>query len=373
MKYNYIHEKSNLNFSQWEMFTRQNQLESLLREKETRDQIYNRIKTQVLDLKSSKPDASKKEIHRLLRREFFGDDVQVSRLRADNFIPQNHMFQLYLKGVSNLSEFENYYRKSNSLLNYEIEKCKQQIEMLQKVMMNKKRSKTYEKNNFSKYYTLYNEYQEEYEKASKESAKIKEVKERSNIIRFNINKKYEQNKEELKNIVRIQEVDQYAKKKGYDPFNLTPEQEKDLEEFRINMKKFRHAVNFVGKEDYEPVKDLKETVHYKNYKTGYISPELGEELLADDFLLELKTLEVKDIKPNVKEEELKEFLEKEQVLIEQKQLEKDRKELIKVFKHRTDSQVKKKNRLFTNLTIEDISNTKDVKEMLRKVKYSNRI
>ena len=225
--FNTIHSQSGKNFSKWELFTRMNEVKTLVKEKETRDEIYEIIKNKIKSLKESSGKFLNQEE---IKSALFGENLPLIKLQQDASIPPQHYFNLYIKAAQGEPELDRFYKKSNSFLKYQITEAKQQVELLRNKLENKKMAKTYERRNF---YNYYDKFGEDYEKLKKDNKENLEIREELH----NYKKAVAQSREaEFKELVKsaqfLKEVDIYTKKKGYDVFNLNSEQVNDLNKYR---------------------------------------------------------------------------------------------------------------------------------------------
>jgi hypothetical protein len=204
-----------------------NELKVLIKEKETRDEVYKIIKNKI---KSLKETSGKLMTEEEIKIALFGDNLPLMKLQQDATIPPQHYFNLYLKAAQGEAELDRFYKKSDSYLKYSIKQAQEQMEIQRSIMEDRKLSKKYEKRNFTNYYDNYKEDLAKINKLNEENIEtIEEVN--------NYKKALAQSREaQFKDMVQVarfyKEVDIYIKKKGYDVFKLTQEQVNDLEAFR---------------------------------------------------------------------------------------------------------------------------------------------
>jgi hypothetical protein len=204
-----------------------NEVKTLVKEKETRDEIYQIIKNKIKSLKETSGKLLNEEE---IKSALFGENLPLIKLQQDASIPPQHYFNLYIKAAQGEAELDRFYKKSNSFLKYQITQAKEQIDLLRNRLDNKKMAKTYERRNF---YTYYEKFGEDYEKLKKDNKENLEIREELH----NYKKAVAQSREaEFKELVKsakfLKEVDIYTKKKGYDVFNLSHEQVEDLNQYR---------------------------------------------------------------------------------------------------------------------------------------------
>jgi hypothetical protein len=195
-------------------------LKSYKEELERRDKIYKELKEKLKELKIISPVDYQKE----MKRNLFGNEVSVYKMRCDYLIPPQHYFQLYLKAAKSETQLDEFYNRSNTYFKEIIRRTKNQIRLLEEILRHPKKSQKYEKLNFNRYYSKFTEDVLANMKEEKTEEKIEEKKERKNLLnRFGILKAFELESEKSqinleKNIFkRLQE-------NGYDMTNITKEQ-----------------------------------------------------------------------------------------------------------------------------------------------------
>jgi hypothetical protein len=230
-----------------------NELKILIKEKETRDEIYKIIKNKIKSLKAT---SGKLMTEEEIKIALFGENLSLMKLQQDASIPPQHYFNLYLKAAQGEAELDRFYKKSDSYLKYSIKQVQEQIEIQRRIMEDKKLSKTYEKRNFTNYYDNYKEDLEKINKFNEEN--IERIEEVHNYKKALAQSRQTQFKEIAAAAQFYKEVDIYIKKKGYDVYNLTQEEVNDLESYR-NAKAFELKVKdyFIKEKENEYVDLLK--------------------------------------------------------------------------------------------------------------------
>lgn len=230
-----------------------NELKILIKEKETRDEIYKIIKNKIKSLKAT---SGKLMTEEEIKIALFGENLSLMKLQQDASIPPQHYFNLYLKAAQGEAELDRFYKKSDSYLKYSIKQVQEQIEIQRRIMEDKKLSKTYEKRNFTNYYDNYKEDLEKINKFNEEN--IERIEEVHNYKKALAQSRQAQFKEIAAAAQFYKEVDIYIKKKGYDVYNLTQEEVNDLESYR-NAKAFELKVKdyFIKEKENEYVDLLK--------------------------------------------------------------------------------------------------------------------
>lgn len=230
-----------------------NELQILIKEKETRDEIYKIIKNKI---KSIKATSGKLMTEEEIKIALFGENLSLMKLQQDATIPPQHYFNLYLKAAQGESELDRFYKKSDSYLKYSIKQVQEQIKIQRGIMEDKKLSKAYEKRNFTNYYENYKEDLEKINKFNEEN--IESIQQVHNYKKALAQSRQAQFKEIAAAAKFYKEVDIYIKKKGYDVYNLTQDQVNDLESYR-NAKAFELKVKdyFIKEKENEYVDLLK--------------------------------------------------------------------------------------------------------------------
>jgi hypothetical protein len=339
-----------------------NELKVLLKEKETRDEVYKIIKNKI---KSLKETSGKLMTEEEIKIALFGDNLPLMKLQQDATIPPQHYFNLYLKAAQGEAELDRFYKKSDSYLKYSIKQAQEQMEIQRSIMEDRKLSKKYEKRNFTNYYDNYKEDLEKINKLNEENIEtIEEVN--------NYKKALAQSREaQFKDMVQVarffKEVDIYIKKKGYDVFKLTQEQVNDLESFR-QAKAFELKVKdyFIKEKEKEYVDLLKRgemthklkkrfdklTADVKSLKKEqkvfrpYVKGQLTSPIIEQDYLsqAELNLNDIETWRNIVEKETVDQMLLNEKNKTDYQQLWKKREKYEEMLWRFHDRQVKKCNK-----------------------------
>jgi len=204
MKYRYTKNAFGLNFTFWELHMRKKELEKYNLEKNKRDNIYNILRTKIVN---------------------FGR-TDIDKLKSDLSIPQSSELMMYLKALTP-KELETHYERIDKFLCYKIKDTEAQIHILQNIIDNKKMARSYEKRNFNiniidSSLDVLKDFKNDYAQKQKEKNEIREL--------LSIIKKDHQmvdDSNELKGVI-LKELYDYIKEKNYDIKNLSEEDKKDL-------------------------------------------------------------------------------------------------------------------------------------------------
>jgi hypothetical protein len=242
-----VHQSSKLNFIEWESFTRSNQLESLIHEKEKRDKVYLELKEKIKNIKQDGPQGDKL-VGEQLKKELFGNSFNIKKLETDALIPQQHYINLYILATKSEKELDRFYLKGDSYLRFMIKTVNHQINLFENKIISPKKARKYEKNNFTKYYSEYNTLKEKVLEADKKEENINLKKTRAellNALSFKRKTLYDTN---LQTAETMKRVEIYSKIKSYDMNNLTEVQLKDLEDERNRILNETHLNNYFSQE-----------------------------------------------------------------------------------------------------------------------------
>ena len=155
---------NHMNFLDWELFTRENEINSYRLEKEKRENLYRKIKKIIQECKEEAKNTNVKYQY-LIHEKLFGDTNSFA-LKKDFRIPPQHLIQYYLKAI-NPSELESFHKDSEVHLSKNIIRTNNQIEYLHKIKSDKKWTNRYEKKNFLRFIT-----KEQVNKLGKEFEKL---------------------------------------------------------------------------------------------------------------------------------------------------------------------------------------------------------
>jgi hypothetical protein len=224
---------NNINFLDWELFTRENEIKSYRLEKEKRENLFRKITNLIEEWKEESKSTNVKLEH-LIHEKLFGD-TNVFSLKQDLKIPPQHLIQYYLKAI-NPKELETFHKDSVFHLNKTIMRTNNQIIFLHKIKSDPKWEIRYNKKNFLRFITKEkaNELQKEYEDEKKNELNNQE-KFNEHIVLKNssiLNKYYEKDLEHEIEILKI--IDEKIKEMGFDKYNLTDVQKESLNSIRKN-------------------------------------------------------------------------------------------------------------------------------------------
>jgi hypothetical protein len=193
---------------------RKNQLETFIREKEKRTNIYRSIKNKLafLDSRSS------------IKNALFGN-VDVRDLNNDLSIPPQGDLSLYLKALRP-AELDEHFERTDRYLTYQIHKTRKQISILEHIMAQPRFANRYERRIFETYFNPTDEIDKQIEDyLSKKSESKNNIRE---LLSFFKDRQESTNKLNETEAVILRELYTYINEKGYDIRNLTEEQRRDL-------------------------------------------------------------------------------------------------------------------------------------------------
>lgn len=227
----------NINYLDWELFTRENEVKSYKLEKEKRENLYKKI-TKIIEECREESKSTKVRLEHLIHEKLFGD-TNINSLKQDIKIPPQHLIQYYIKAKNiNKNELTLFHKDSLYHLNKIITRTNNQIEYLHKIKSDPKWEIRYNKKNFLRFITKEKakELQKEYEEvtSNKNKNEDQEKKNQEIVLRNSsiLNKYHEKDLENEIEIIKT--FNEKIKELGYDKYNLTEKQKENLNAIRKN-------------------------------------------------------------------------------------------------------------------------------------------
>lgn len=327
---------NHINFLDWELFTRENEIKHYRLEKEKRENLYEKIKTTIQECKEEANSTNTNYRH-LIHEKLFGD-TNLFSLQKDFRIPPQHLIQYYLKAI-NPKELDSFHKDNEFHLSKNIVRTNNQIEYLHRIKSDKKWQSKYEKRNFLRFISKekVKELEKEYEKMQKIKTDDKITEEiilrNSSILNGNYQKELDNEIE----IVKI--IDENIKKLGYDKYNLTEEQKVYLNSVRKNEILRRNIIKQTSSNE-DLLMEQKNKKNKSEIKVNFFNNNENAYLDGYDLTYEQKKKIIK--KENIKED----FTEKDIKMME------------------TDIENEKK----LNKKIREIKKRKEIEDSLRRKK-----
>jgi hypothetical protein len=196
------------------MNLRKNHLEKLTSEKDKRTNIYKALKNKLAFL-----DGRGRIKHAL-----FGN-TDVRDLTNDLSIPPQSDLTLYLKALRP-AELDSHFERTDRWLTYQIHKAKKQIAILEHIAANPKAASRYERKNFEYYFQCDDSQQQKLDQDVEDKLRNKnELKELIKYMKDLFDNKKTFGADEA---IILRDLYSYIKEKGYDIFNLSEDQRRDL-------------------------------------------------------------------------------------------------------------------------------------------------
>jgi hypothetical protein len=276
---------NNINFLNWELFTRENELKSYKLEKEKRENLYKKITKIIEECKEESKNTNIRQEH-LIHEKLFGD-TNINLIKQDIKIPTQHLIQYYLK-AKNPNELTSFHKDSEYHLNKTIIRTNNQIEYLHRIKSDPKWEMRYNKKHFLRFLTKEksNELQREYDEHKKNKLnETEKIKERIVLTNSSILNHY--NQKDLNYEIEILKIiDGKIKELGYDKYNLTEKQKENLNSIRKNEHLRRNIMNktvYVSDHN-EGMKLINEQKAKKNNKDIKVNFFRNNDLIhADEF------------------------------------------------------------------------------------------